>query len=141
MPRARWPVPGLVTGILSEVWIGAENQTRNKKHRAEKGPRTNRARTEIALGAPNARQNRSQGEQAGEVLNTALDNGINPLDTASCYVNSEEFVGATVAHRRDDYVPATKAGHAGLISEGRNPVRPARRRLGATGVTADYRDR
>ena len=77
--------------------------------------------------------------QAGEVLNTALDNGINPLDTASCYVNSEEFVGATVAHRRDDYVPASKAGHGGLISEGRNPVRPARRRLGATGAGTDER--
>jgi aryl-alcohol dehydrogenase-like predicted oxidoreductase len=60
-------------------------------------------------------------EQAGQVVNTALDNGINLLDTASCYVNSEEFVGATVAYRRDDYVLATKAGHATSIREGRNP--------------------
>lgn len=60
-------------------------------------------------------------EQAGQVLNTALDHGINLLDTASCYVNSEEFVGSTVAHRRDDYVLATKAGHATSIREGRNP--------------------
>jgi len=58
---------------------------------------------------------------AARVLNTALDNGINLLDTASCYVNSEEFVGATVAHRRDEYVLATKAGHATSAREGRNP--------------------
>lgn len=59
--------------------------------------------------------------QAGQVLNTALDSGINLLDTASCYANSEEFVGATVAHRRDDYVLATKAGHATSAAEGRHP--------------------
>lgn len=48
---------------------------------------------------------------AAEVLNTALDNGINFLDTAACYLVSEEFVGKTVSHRRSDYYLATKAGH------------------------------
>ena len=50
-------------------------------------------------------------EEAGQVLNAALDDGINFLDTAACYDISEELVGQTVAHRRDEYILATKCGH------------------------------
>ena len=55
-------------------------------------------------------------EQAGSVLNNALDMGINFLDTAASYVHSEEFIGRTVANRRDEYTLATKAGQA--VGEG-----------------------
>lgn len=48
---------------------------------------------------------------AGQVLNSALDGGINFLDTSACYGISEELIGRTVAHRRDEYVLATKCGH------------------------------
>ena len=48
---------------------------------------------------------------AGEVLNAALDGGINFLDTAACYGHSEEWIGRTISHRRQEYVLATKAGH------------------------------
>lgn len=50
-------------------------------------------------------------KQAANVLNSALDAGINFLDTAACYGNSEELIGRTVAHRRDEYILATKCGH------------------------------
>ena len=49
--------------------------------------------------------------QAAEVLNAALDAGINFLDTSACYGISEELIGRTVAHRRQEYVLATKCGH------------------------------
>jgi len=48
---------------------------------------------------------------AGRVLNAALDGGINFLDTAACYGISEELIGRTIAHRRSEYVLATKCGH------------------------------
>jgi aryl-alcohol dehydrogenase-like predicted oxidoreductase len=51
-------------------------------------------------------------QAAGRVLNGALDGGINFLDTAACYGETEEMMGKTVAHRRDEYVLATKCGHA-----------------------------
>jgi hypothetical protein len=51
-------------------------------------------------------------KQASRVLNEALDAGINFLDTAACYGDSEVLVGRAVAHRRDEFVLATKAGHA-----------------------------
>ncbi len=50
--------------------------------------------------------------QASDVLNNALDMGINFLDTAGSYEISEELIGRTIADRRDEYVLATKAGHA-----------------------------
>ncbi|MBN2003787.1 MAG: aldo/keto reductase [Anaerolineae bacterium] len=49
--------------------------------------------------------------RAERVLNTALDNGITFLDTSACYDISEELIGRTIAHRRDEFVLATKAGH------------------------------
>ena len=53
----------------------------------------------------------AEAKQAAEVLNLALDSGITFFDTAACYGNSEELIGRTIAHRRDEFVLATKAGH------------------------------
>ena len=50
-------------------------------------------------------------DMVGRILNEALDAGINFLDTAECYGNSEALIGNTVAHRRSEFVLATKAGH------------------------------
>jgi aryl-alcohol dehydrogenase-like predicted oxidoreductase len=58
-------------------------------------------------------------KEAGKVLNAALDGGINFLDTAACYGVSEELIGRTVSHRRDEYILASKCGHVtgGYIGE------------------------
>ena len=50
-------------------------------------------------------------DRAGQVLNAALDGGINFLDTSANYLISEELVGRTVSHRRQDFILATKAGY------------------------------
>jgi aryl-alcohol dehydrogenase-like predicted oxidoreductase len=47
-----------------------------------------------------------------QVLNTALDAGINVIDTAACYGNSEDLIGRAVSSRRNDYFLFTKCGHA-----------------------------
>ncbi len=49
-------------------------------------------------------------EQAREALNYALDHGINYIDTAAAYRNSEEIIGECISHRRQDYFLATKTG-------------------------------
>jgi len=50
--------------------------------------------------------------EASGVLNIALDNGLNFLDTSTCYGLSEEWIGRTIAQRRGEYILATKAcGH------------------------------
>ncbi|MCA9875678.1 MAG: aldo/keto reductase [Anaerolineales bacterium] len=58
--------------------------------------------------------------RAAQVLNQALDAGINFLDTSACYNISEELIGRTIAHRRDDYVLATKCGHVAGGYRGRD---------------------
>jgi aryl-alcohol dehydrogenase-like predicted oxidoreductase len=45
-----------------------------------------------------------------EILNKALDGGINLIDTAQAYKGSEEAIGNAVAHRRDEYVLVSKCG-------------------------------
>lgn len=45
------------------------------------------------------------------LLNSALDVGLNVIDTAASYWGSEEAIGKAVAHRRREYHLFTKAGH------------------------------
>ena len=52
------------------------------------------------------------------LINSALDSGINFLDTAACYGISEELIGQTVSHRRTEYSLATKCGHVTGSSTG-----------------------
>jgi aryl-alcohol dehydrogenase-like predicted oxidoreductase len=56
------------------------------------------------------------------ILNGALDAGLNVIDTAECYPNSEELLGKTVSARRKDYHLFTKCGHPeGLGTEDWRP--------------------
>ncbi|MCZ8512644.1 aldo/keto reductase [Paenibacillus filicis] len=50
-------------------------------------------------------------EQARAALNYALDEGINYIDTAAGYRNSEEIIGETISHRRSEYFLATKTNN------------------------------
>ena len=49
-------------------------------------------------------------EEAKRILNAVLDAGINFIDTAWDYGLSEEYIGKFIAHRRGEYVLATKCG-------------------------------
>jgi len=48
--------------------------------------------------------------QAEKLLNAALDAGITFIDTSPDYGPSEDMIGKFIAHRRDEYVLATKCG-------------------------------
>jgi aryl-alcohol dehydrogenase-like predicted oxidoreductase len=54
-------------------------------------------------------------ETVEHLLADALDAGLNVIDTAECYVTSEELIGRAVSHRRADYYLFTKCGHAAGI--------------------------
>lgn len=57
------------------------------------------------------------------ILNVALDEGMNVIDTGECYADSEEKIGKAVGHRRDDYWLFTKCGHtSGLPGEDWDPT-------------------
>lgn len=57
-------------------------------------------------------------ETVEQLLNGALDAGLNVIDTAECYEASEELIGKTVSHRRAEFFLFTKVGHPrGIGSE------------------------
>jgi aryl-alcohol dehydrogenase-like predicted oxidoreductase len=50
-------------------------------------------------------------ETVARLLGDALDAGLNVIDTAECYFDSEEKIGNAVGHRRDHFHLFTKCGH------------------------------
>lgn len=61
-------------------------------------------------------------ETTARVLHELLDRGVNVIDTAPCYEDSEDLIGATVADRRDEFVLVTKCGHR--VDVGDPPAEP-----------------
>ncbi|GEO25998.1 oxidoreductase [Alicyclobacillus acidoterrestris] len=54
--------------------------------------------------------------QVDALLGSALDAGLNLIDTAACYGRSEELIGQAVSHRRNDFYLFSKCGHASGLS-------------------------
>ncbi|HEV2971410.1 MAG TPA: aldo/keto reductase [Pirellulales bacterium] len=50
-------------------------------------------------------------EDVTMLLTTALGAGLNVIDTAECYLASEELIGQAVSNRRKQYFLFTKCGH------------------------------
>jgi aryl-alcohol dehydrogenase-like predicted oxidoreductase len=59
---------------------------------------------------PHRRPRPVPNEVADVVLNTALDLGIDFIDTSIDYGDAEERIGRFIGHRRDDYFVSSKAG-------------------------------
>lgn len=56
-------------------------------------------------------------ETVDRLLNSAIDTGLNVIDTGECYSDSEEKIGRAIAHRRDDFCLFTKCGHSSGFPE------------------------
>ena len=56
-------------------------------------------------------------QEVNDLLNGALDAGLNVIDTATGYMNSEEMIGKAVSDRRDDYFLFSKCGWSGDTGE------------------------
>ncbi|MFC0470416.1 aldo/keto reductase [Halalkalibacter kiskunsagensis] len=63
------------------------------------------------LGGPDAHSKGINLKEVEKLLGSALDAGLNVIDTAECYNDSEEKIGSAVSHRRDEYYLFTKCGH------------------------------
>jgi aryl-alcohol dehydrogenase-like predicted oxidoreductase len=50
-------------------------------------------------------------ETVKRLIDGALDAGLNVIDTAECYINSEELIGEAASSRRNEYFLFTKCGH------------------------------
>lgn len=50
-------------------------------------------------------------DAVSRLLGEALDAGLNAIDTAECYLESEELIGRAVASRRSEFYLFSKCGH------------------------------
>lgn len=68
------------------------------------------------------------GAEAREIaylLESALDEGLNLIDTGECYGDSETLIGQAVKHRRNDYYLFTKCGHGKVAGYDRPDWEPS----------------
>jgi len=67
--------------------------------------------TPLGFGAAQIGYLNTDRQLASKILNFLLDEGVNVIDTASGYETSEEVVGESIAHRRDQFVLISKCGN------------------------------
>lgn len=51
-----------------------------------------------------------EGDEVGQLLNRALDTGVNFIDSSAAYRWSEELIAKYIGHRQDEFYFATKCG-------------------------------
>ena len=65
----------------------------------------------LGLGAGHLGDTNLSEREVGTFLNCALDSGICLIDTARGYGRSEERIGRSIGHRRNEFVLSTKVGY------------------------------
>jgi len=68
--------------------------------------------TPLGFGAAPIGLLQTEREAAGKLLNVLLDEGVNLIDTAAGYKGSEEIIGESISHRRDQFVLVSKCGRS-----------------------------
>ncbi len=77
----------------------------------------------LGFGGSEIGYRRVSGRTVGRLLDGALDAGLNVIDTAECYEDSEELIGRAVGARRREFYLFSKCGHG--RGWGRGDWRPA----------------
>lgn len=65
----------------------------------------------LGFGGAEIGYEKTEQQTVEKLLNAALDAGLNVVDTAECYVDSEVAIGAAIGHRRKEFYLFTKCGH------------------------------
>lgn len=65
----------------------------------------------VGLGGVEIGEQQAPVRAVDRLLGMALDSGVNVIDTAECYFNSEEMIGRVLRGNRKDWLLFTKCGH------------------------------
>src|SRR5687768_16374108 len=78
----------------------------------EKRPfgRTSLQVSALGFGAAPIRFLQTDRDRTAAILKFLLDYGVNFIDTAASYQGSEELIGQTIGHRRDQFILLSKCG-------------------------------
>ena len=72
----------------------------------------------LGFGGAEIGYGRTDQDRVTKLLNTAIDQGLDAIDTAECYADSEVAIANAISHRREDYYLFTKVGHWPQGAEG-----------------------
>jgi len=110
----RWAAAGVAAfaGGFGKVAEGAPMTSRWRLDvERRRFGRTDMDVSALGFGGAEIGYDRTDQATVDKLLNSALDAGLNVIDTAECYVDSEGAIGRAVSHRRKDYWLFTKVGH------------------------------
>jgi aryl-alcohol dehydrogenase-like predicted oxidoreductase len=128
---------GYFLTTIRAISIGIEQKKRDEGDKIDRSSRLNTGRflmekrpfgktdmqvSVLGFGAAEIGFEKAPADVVARLLDDALDAGLNVIDTAECYLDSEELIGKTVARRRKDYFLFTKCGH--FKGPGREDWRP-----------------
>lgn len=99
---------------LSRFSFGAQDAARPATSGPEKRRfgKTDMDVTVLGFGSAEIGYEKTDPKTVEALLNGALDSGLNVIDTAECYLESESQIAAAVGHRRKEFHLFTKCGHA-----------------------------
>jgi|SRR5712691_3562612 len=87
--------------------------------------RTDIVASVLGFGGSEIGYQRVGGRVVARLLGSALDAGLNVIDTAECYEDSETLIGWAFASRRREFYLFTKCGHSmDRISANSSDARP-----------------
>lgn len=120
---------GLAAGLVqSRGWAARREPATPKEESSDMKPGTIEHRAfgntglkvaVLGFGGSEIGYERTDDATVDRLLNAALDAGLNVVDTAECYINSEEQIARAIGHRRKDFYIFTKCGH--WVEEGKTP--------------------
>ncbi|MBX3379896.1 MAG: aldo/keto reductase [Phycisphaeraceae bacterium] len=108
-------VPGLAQSAARAAMRPQEKQDMKIEHRTF--GKTGLSVAVLGFGGSEIGYERTDDATVAKLLNAALDAGLNVVDTAECYIASEEQIARAIGHRRKDFHIFTKVGH--WIPEGK----------------------
>lgn len=111
-------VSALTTAAVSLPWFTTSARAEDTKAPAASGlerrrfGKTDMMVTVLGFGGAEIGYEKTEQATVDKLLNSALDAGLNVVDTAECYIDSETQIGTAIGSRRKDYYLFTKCGHA-----------------------------